>query len=140
MLENKGDLWSYISDYKCITTNGIVKSNGELTMGRGIALDAKQRYPDLPKILGEKVKEFGNYPFIVREHKIISFPTKNHWKDKSHIGLIMRSCNELVIIANDENIKSIVLPQPGCGNGGLLWSEVKPIISKILDDRFTVLI
>lgn len=142
MLESKGDLWDskYDTYYRCITTNGILNSKGELIMGAGIALQAKQKYPDLSSRLGKLVKESGNHPYIFPEYKIISFPTKNHWKDKSHIGLIIRSCNELVIIANDENIKSIILPQPGCGNGGLLWSEVKPIISKILDDRFTVLI
>ena len=52
MKEVKGDIWKSDCDIIAITTNGVVKKNGELVMGRGIASQAKQRYPDIPKILG----------------------------------------------------------------------------------------
>ncbi|MCK9429374.1 MAG: macro domain-containing protein [Candidatus Omnitrophica bacterium] len=126
----------------CITTNGVVKINGELVMGAGIALEAKKRYPQLPILYGNHVKEYGNTPVIVTINKIvsiISFPTKNNWKDKSNINLIINSCKELVKLVDKYNLTEIYLTRPGCGLGGLDWNYVKPIISKLLDDRFIIL-
>lgn len=36
-------------------------------------------------------------------------------------------------------VNTVLMPRPGCGNGGLTWEQVKPIIEPILDDRFTVM-
>jgi len=44
MKEDKGDLWGYPADYRCVTTNGVVKPNGKLVMGAGVALDAKRLF------------------------------------------------------------------------------------------------
>jgi len=140
MKESTGNLWDAKPEFiKCITTNGIVKQNGELVMGRGVALQAMQRYPRLPYILGSYVKSSGNIVYYLKELNIISFPTKNNWKDKSDIQLIVKSCVQLN--ATLENInKYAVLPRPGCSNGGLDWErEVKPVISRILSDRVWVI-
>lgn len=47
MLVLKGNALDYIgkSDIVCVTTNGIVKSNGELVMGAGCALAFKKQFP-----------------------------------------------------------------------------------------------
>lgn len=54
----QGNILNYIgkSDIVCVTTNGVVKSNGELVMGGDCALAFKNNFPEIPKILGEKVK------------------------------------------------------------------------------------
>jgi len=140
MVEDTGNIWNYSNNItKCITTNGIVKKNNELVMGKGIALQAKKRYPDIPKILGDFVKLNGNILYYIKKYNIISFPTKHHWKDKSSIELIKQSCYTLNYFTESFN-KLAVLPKPGCENGGLDWeSEVKPIISKILNNRICVI-
>lgn len=52
MKEAQGDLWTLPAEFRCITTNGIwSKNTGEAVMGAGVALDAKRRYPDLPRRL-----------------------------------------------------------------------------------------
>jgi O-acetyl-ADP-ribose deacetylase (regulator of RNase III) len=72
--------------------------------------------------------------------KIVSFPVKHQWFDeKADIFLIRRSAKQLVDLANMTNWQTIAMPRPGCGNGGLDWEDVKPVIESILDDRFVVI-
>ena len=82
----KTDIWSYwgVADALCITTNGSVKANGELVMGRGIALEAAQRFPGMAFHLGRQVREGGNKVRVVNGTTIplgtptalVAFPTK----------------------------------------------------------------
>lgn len=139
MKEEVGDLWTYPSQYIAITTNGIVSDlTNELIMGKGVALKAKELFPELPKILGKYVSTYGNRAFIVKEHKIITFPTKYHWRDNSSLLLIEKSAKEVVEIVDKYKIQSIACPRFGCGNGGLDWKTVKKWVANILDDRFII--
>lgn len=137
MIEEAGNLWDHDS-VRCITTNGVVL-HGNLVMGAGVALKAKRLLPSLPAKLGCWVMKYGNRAFYCKDEKVISFPTKHHWKHKSDIALILQSCYQVVEMADKFKLESILLPRPGCGNGGLDWSDVKPLIGEILDDRFIVL-
>lgn len=140
MRTRKGNIWNREFDgyWRCITTNGVVKANGELVMGAGIAKQAAQRYPNLPEILGLWVKNLGNHPFFFETIQIISFPTKHHWRDKSDIKLIKESALNIVDRMEHFEVDKVALPKPGCANGGLEWGEVEPVLSSILDDRFLV--
>ena len=107
-------------------------------MGKGIALQAKQRFPKLPTLLGQYVKQKGNQLCYISEYNIISFPTKYHWKDKSDIDLIKQSCLQLEYFVRTYD-KYAVLPRPGCQNGELDWKQdVKPIIENVLSDRVCI--
>ncbi len=71
--------------------------------------------------------------------RIITFPTKHHWRDKSDLELIKTSAEQLIDICEGRGIATCYLTQPGCANGGLDWdSQVKPLIERILDDRFVI--
>jgi len=151
MREIIGDLFSQECDAICITTSGIVNRHGQLIMGAGCALEAKNRWPKLPFTFGELLALNGNIPVIIkkeflfessdsiRPYDIISFPTKNHWLDKSGLDLIVKSCAGLMNIVAFHGIKKVVLPRPGCGCGGLDWQKVKNLISPILDDRIYII-
>jgi len=139
MKEATGNLWTVPASWRCVTTNGIVKDNGELVMGAGVALEAKKQYPDLPKKLGQWVEKYGNRPFLCRDEGIITFPTKQHYKHNSNVMLIRSSAEKIVAIADKYKLHSIVLPRPGCGNGGLTWDFVKPYLEDLLDERFTII-
>lgn len=126
-----------------VTTNGYVKPDGTLAMGKGIAAEVKKRFPSIEYKLGGLVVEYGNKCFIIMNYYVgkivISFPTKHHWLQKSDIKLIEKSCIELVEICTHYNLRDVYLPRPGCSNGGLDWhKEVKSVVSKILDDNFIV--
>lgn len=59
---------------------------------------------------------------------IINFPTKRHWRGKSKIEDIKSGLKALVEEVQQLGISSIAIPPLGCGNGGLDWTEVKPLI------------
>jgi hypothetical protein len=147
MLEDKIDLFNppkYI-DAICITTNGITRYNGSLVMGKGVALGAKEKFLGIDERLGKLVKSGGNHVYLawMWEHNgkptfVLSFPTKNHWKDTSDLNLIIQSSGELVRVVDQLALDKVLLPRPGCANGGLSWEQVKSAIGPILDDRFVI--
>jgi len=141
MKEANGNIWDHIESPNviiCLTTNGFVKKKtDECVMGKGNALEAKRLYPSLPQTLGRLILKNGN---IVQEitNKIIAFPVKHNWYEDADIELIVKSASSLAIIANDNKNLFYLLPRPGCGNGKLKWSFVKPYIEEILPDNVIV--
>jgi hypothetical protein len=136
MLEATGNLWTYDAKFRCITTNGTIKKNGEAVMGRGCALEAKEKYPNVPIWLGAKLKATGNHVYWLTSN-VYSFPVKHHWRENADLNLIEQSAIEISAIIRHS---TVVLPRPGCGNGGRDWEkEVKPILEPILDDKFIVI-
>lgn len=134
MQEIWGDIWGPFGNegdavLRCVTTNGIVKRNGELVMGAGIAKQAANRYPALPRLLGQGVRKHGNVPLLVEEIGIISFPTKHNWKNKSVPSLILKSAERIAKLA--DYYDHILMTRPGCGLGGLNWEEVKAMLEPI---------
>jgi hypothetical protein len=153
MRVDTGDLWTYPADVRVITTNGVIKANGELIMGKGTALQAKERYPGIALELGQLVEANGNNPSSYTAPdgtRIWTFPVKWHWSMKADFDLMAHSCHRLMRLANllqevraqqgRETEVVIVMPRPGCGEGGREWTAVKAHIENLLDDRFVVLI
>ena len=140
MISVYGNLWDYHDrgEWICITTNGAIRRDGCAVMGRGVALGAATRYPELPKILGALLAEYGNHVMRLSRHRMFTFPVKKHWGGRAQLYLIERSCKELMSLLGDTK-KKVVLPRPGCGNGGLDWYEVRDAIYELLDDRVLVI-
>lgn len=141
MLEVNGNLWTYEADWRVVTTNGVVKkTSGVLVMGKGVALEAMMKYPGLAQRLGTHVRKNGNVPCFLPEINLISLPTKHHWENPSDLKLIVEGCQTLAGSPMIGRHETVVMPMPGCGNGGLNWTDVKKIIEPLLDDRFIVLV
>lgn len=110
-------------------------------MGKGIALQFKQAFPDNFKAYEAACRHdeirLGKM-FVYHTGKlhsprlIINFPTKRHWKGKSKIQDVADGLSDLVQVIRSENIRSIAIPPLGCGNGGLNWSEVKLLIERAI--------
>lgn len=142
MKEAFGNLWEVPADLRVISTNGIVRRDGACVMGRGCALEAKDRFPGIDFRLGELLREHGNRVMRLGRYNgtvIASFPVKNHWKDNADPALIRCSAEQLVALADKFGYERVAIPRPGCGNGKLSWTEVRAILADILDDRFTVI-
>jgi hypothetical protein len=158
MREITGNLWEVKCAARCITTNGeTLSDNVTAVMGRGVALQAKERYPWLPKRLGKLLRAHGNHVYDLGRWdkvRIITFPTKRRWRAPSELRLIRESCRELRSLILPETglvagmprpkdfpklVGDIVLPRPGCGHGNLNYAAVRPILLEELpEDNFVV--
>ena len=126
-----GDIWEYPADYICLTTNGSIRRDGAAVMGRGVALQSRQRVVGIEHLLGACIKEFGLHTYFIDE-RYLAFPVKHHWYERADLLLIQKSAWELNLITGKLHQKSIfVLPRPGCGNGGLSWDEVRPVLESV---------
>jgi len=78
MIEVEGNIWEAKCTFICITTNGYVKGNGELVMGRGVALQCVSRDNSIAKKFGESVQLYGNTftvtPHIDMGRQLVLFP------------------------------------------------------------------
>lgn len=112
--------------------------NTEGVMGKGIALQFRQAYPAMFRAY-EKACEAGEVR-LGQMHVfdlgglaggprwIFNFPTKGHWRARSRIADIESGLRDLVNKVRKLRIGSIAVPPLGCGNGGLQWLEVAPLI------------
>ena len=110
-------------------------------MGRGIALQCKQRYPDNFKVYLEACKRGELSPGrllifqtggLSNPKYIINFPTKVHWRNASRTEYIESGMKALADFIRSNHVKSIAMPPLGCGLGRLSWSVVRPLIEKEL--------
>ncbi len=144
MIQINGNIWSFAQEKDaviCVTTNGVVNRVGRLIMGRGIALQAAYGRPNLPLILGEHVLKNGNIPKLIEyfdNTRLVSFPTKKHWRDDSDLTLIENSAIILQRLSERRPELTFYSPRPGCGNGNLSWDKVKKVIAPILGDKFII--
>lgn len=135
MIEWKtGDIWKSKAEYLIVTVNGVG------VMGKGIALECKQRFPlvfheyqtkcKLGKVTPGSihlVPTGQNYPRF-----IMLVATKDHWRDPSRIEWIDQILSSLP--TGPGWIYRIAMPPLGCGNGGLNWKkDVKPLVIKYLN-------
>lgn len=113
--------------------------NLEGFMGKGIAYQFKKQFPrnNEAYIKACKNNEIGIgrlFPFEEDGKIIINFPTKDKWREKTKVEYIESGLSSLIEIVLRDKIKSIAIPPLGCGNGGLNWGIVRPIIERKLRD------
>lgn len=105
--------------------------------GKGLALAFKRRWPAAVKrfsalcrrgevvtgtVYNEFVSATSNPQFI------LFFPTKEHWRAPSEIEWIRDGLEDLIRVVRELKVESLAIPALGCGNGGLDWDVVRPLI------------
>lgn len=109
-------------------------------MGKGIALEFKKRYPDMYNeyvSLCESGSVRPGKPYVYTDFygtSILNFPTKDHWRSPSKLSYIIDGLAWFKDHYAEYNITSIAFPPLGCGNGGLSWEIVGPIMYDSLKD------
>ena len=110
-------------------------------MGRGIALQFKNRFPENFKAYAKACERNEVRPgqmFVFETGRltypryIINFPTKRHWRGKSRMEDIESGLDALNREIRERNIKSIAIPPLGSDLGGLNWNDVSPRIEAML--------
>lgn len=110
-------------------------------MGRGIALQFKNTYPENFKSYAAACKRNEVRPGrmfvfetgqLTNPRYIINFPTKRHWRGKSRIEDLEAGLVALAEVIRSRNIRSIAIPPLGSGLGGLDWSDIRPRIEMTL--------
>lgn len=108
-------------------------------MGRGLALQFKQAFPENFKAYARACKlgqvEPGRmFVFDTRQlthpRYIINFPTKRHWRGQSRIEDIEKGLDALAAEVRQRGIRSIAIPPLGTGLGGLSWPDVRSRIER----------
>ena len=109
-------------------------------MGKGIARDFKDKYPLMFKDYVQRCKAGDikpGHPYYYSDlcgTSIINFPTKDHWRSPSKLSYIVDGLNWFRENYEELGITSIAFPPLGCGNGGLTWALVGPIMyTKLVD-------
>jgi O-acetyl-ADP-ribose deacetylase (regulator of RNase III) len=113
-------------------------------MGKGIALAFKNAFPFNYQVYQQKCRAgeltigvilpVTDSNLLYGTKVIVNFPTKTHWRKPSEYAYIENGLQALRDWLVNENIKSIAIPPLGCGNGGLDWAKVKPMILSALND------
>jgi O-acetyl-ADP-ribose deacetylase (regulator of RNase III) len=110
-------------------------------MGKGIALQFKRAWPEMfrdyeaacargdVRIGAMHVWATGS---LTNPRFIINFPTKRHWRSGSKLEDIDLGLTDLLRVIREYDLRSIAIPPLGCGNGGLDWTEVEPLIHRHL--------
>lgn len=131
----KGDLLAADAEALVNTVNTVG------VMGKGVALQFRKAFPDNYEAYRRACKAGEVVPgrmFVFERGQltgprlIINFPTKRHWKGKARIEDIRTGLVDLIDVLRRFDVQSIAIPPLGCGNGGLRWSEVRPMIEAAL--------
>lgn len=116
-------------------------------MGKGIALMFKEAFPENFREYAAACKrnevQVGRMfvterPGLTGPRWIINFPTKEHWRSRTRIGWIESGLEDLRRVIQRRGIRSIAVPPLGCGQGGLEWARVRPIIVRALGEMTDV--
>ena len=109
-------------------------------MGKGIALQFKKQHPENFKQYVQECKLERMRPGSVFQAELESIPhifnfaTKDHWRAPSQIEWISKGLTTLGLLLTTQEIPTVAVPPLGCGNGGLDFKKVKPLIEEALGD------
>ncbi|HYA40163.1 MAG TPA: macro domain-containing protein [Syntrophobacteraceae bacterium] len=108
-------------------------------MGKGIALEFKEQFPDMfnDYVARCNRKEVGlGKPYLYKRLTppwILNFPTKGHWRSVSRIEDIVKGLKYLLQHYKEWGITSLAVPPLGCGQGQLEWRIVGPTLYRYLN-------
>jgi O-acetyl-ADP-ribose deacetylase (regulator of RNase III) len=106
-------------------------------MGKGLAHAFKEREPSMFKVYKRICDEGQLEPgklWLWRGDSgwVLNFPTKKHWRQPSQLEWIEQGLQKFVSAYDAQGITETSFPRLGCGNGGLEWDDVRPLMEQYL--------
>lgn len=108
-------------------------------MGKGVALLFRNRFPrmydDYRRACRDGLVRPGRlHTWLDPEtgETVINFPTKDDWRDPSRYEYITSGLDALALYLARLRGPRVIIPPLGCGNGGLDWARVRPLIERRL--------
>jgi len=103
-------------------------------MGKGIAQIFKKEYPAMFEDYAERCERGSvglGEPYYYKDLagvSIVNFPTKGHWRAATRLEDVETGLDYFVKHFRAWGITSVAFPPLGCGNGGLEWATVGPLM------------
>jgi len=106
-------------------------------MGKGLAADFRKRYPEMfsryRELCENQLLDIGKlWLWKSGSQWVLNFPTKRHWRSSSRLDFVELGLHKFVSSFEERGITEVAFPRLGCGNGGLDWSNVRPLMESYL--------
>ncbi len=129
------ELWIDTTDMTIVTTNGYIRKDGCLVMGRGAAYQATQRIPEIAKLCGNVIakkyksvdENIYRYGFLPISDNFGIFQVKYNFRDDADLNLIKESTNDLLELCSTTDTH-FRMNFPGIGYGRLSIEKVMPVL------------
>jgi O-acetyl-ADP-ribose deacetylase (regulator of RNase III) len=117
--------------------------NCQGSMGAGIALGFKQRYPEMYENYRRRCKakprqfNLGDALLWQENDKpaVFDLGTQEHfWHARASYEAIETALQAMKLQAEKNNIRSIAMPRIGTGYGGLSWKKVRVIVERVFGE------
>lgn len=107
-------------------------------MGKGIALQFRDKFPDMYKqykllCKNNKFRPGDVFDYDYGKGHIYNLATQISWRSKAKIEYIQNSVSRMFELAMADGVDRIAMPAIGAGLGGLVWNDVKDVIKDISD-------
>lgn len=104
-------------------------------MGKGIALQFRNRYPQMYSEYRAMCKDGLFNPgdvfdYMYGDGHIYNLGTQATWRTKARLEHIEKAVVGMLDLAVADNVTKIALPAIGAGLGGLNWADVKEILDR----------
>lgn len=144
MMLRLGDMWSCYTevDLFLVTANSyLTATDARLAMGRGIAREARDRFPGIDRKLGAAIARdsghLGYYGLLVSPEwpraKLGLFQVKDDFRQPARADFIRRSAELLGLWLQDHPGATVALNFPGVGAGWLTRAAALPLIDWLPD-------
>ncbi|WP_081008648.1 macro domain-containing protein [Xanthomonas arboricola] len=106
-------------------------------MGKGLAAEYRRLYPEMferyREICSNQLLEIGKlWLWKGPTQWVLNFPTKTHWRQPSKIAYVEAGLKKFSQTFEERGVTEVAFPRLGCGNGGLDWDEIRPMMEKYL--------
>lgn len=148
MNTSASDIWTYVDrpgNLVLVTTNNVIKSNGSLVMGKGIAREACIKFPGIDKVFGNMVRTIGEEYGILIADPYAALPigalqTKYGWMYPSPAALVVSSLYKLRAWMAKHKEVVVHIPLPGSGLGGISVPEATSLVEGAFSEEYSDLL